>query len=118
MKKNIKKAWVEALRSGEYKQGRGRLCKTFNGEDLYCCLGVLANECADGYWVQSSDSVYDGYIEWGFTRSGYDGLPEQVIPISLEKKLGIDEKTMFRLANINDMGYTFQQIADWIEESL
>ena len=34
-----KKAWIEALRSGDYKQGHGRL----KGDDLYCCLGVLVD---------------------------------------------------------------------------
>lgn len=32
-----KKKWVEALRSGKYKQGKEALC--FG--DKYCCLGVL-----------------------------------------------------------------------------
>lgn len=30
--------WLEALKSGEYKQGQGYLCDANNG---YCCLGVL-----------------------------------------------------------------------------
>lgn len=35
-----KAEWVAALRSGEYKQGNGRLyCPD---ENSYCCLGVLA----------------------------------------------------------------------------
>lgn len=37
MKPSIKKKWVAALRSGEYKQCRGRLKRG----DSYCCLGVL-----------------------------------------------------------------------------
>jgi len=39
MNKTIKKAWLEALRSGKYKQGFGEL-KTKEG---YCCLGVLCD---------------------------------------------------------------------------
>ncbi|HWG97181.1 MAG TPA: hypothetical protein VN647_08875 [Nitrospira sp.] len=35
MNKNAK-AWVRALRSGKYQQGKGRLRKG----DSYCCLGV------------------------------------------------------------------------------
>lgn len=38
MNKEVKAKWVAALRSGEYKQGKGRL-KNINNE--YCCLGVL-----------------------------------------------------------------------------
>lgn len=36
--KELKDEWVAALRSGNYKQGTGKL-KSF---DCYCCLGVLA----------------------------------------------------------------------------
>jgi len=39
MKKNDAVKWVNALRSGKYKQGNGYL---YNKEDdSYCCLGVL-----------------------------------------------------------------------------
>lgn len=37
----IKKAWVEALRSGKFKQTHGRLRWANNGGSGYCCLGVL-----------------------------------------------------------------------------
>lgn len=37
LKSKIKKAWIKALRSGEYKQCRNKLK---DGES-YCCLGVL-----------------------------------------------------------------------------
>lgn len=33
-------AWVEALCSGDYKQGRECLQRTEGGESLFCCLGV------------------------------------------------------------------------------
>lgn len=36
MKASDKKAWILALRSGEYKQGTGGLV----GRNGYCCLGV------------------------------------------------------------------------------
>lgn len=40
--KEQKENWIKALRSGEYQQGRNRLCTTLNGKSSYCCLGVLA----------------------------------------------------------------------------
>lgn len=40
MKTEIKKKWIEALRSGEYKQGR-RMLKDNQGK--FCCLGVLCD---------------------------------------------------------------------------
>lgn len=39
MKPDVKKLWVEALRSGKYKQGKGCL----RAGDEYCCLGVLCD---------------------------------------------------------------------------
>lgn len=43
MNKEIKKLWIEALRSGKYKQGKGKLKR----DGKYCCLGVL---CAISPW--------------------------------------------------------------------
>lgn len=40
MKKKIAKMWADALRSGDYKQGIGRLR---NEHNHFCCLGVLCN---------------------------------------------------------------------------
>ena len=40
MKPEIKKIWVEALRSGDYKQGNEALRPS---NDTFCCLGVLCN---------------------------------------------------------------------------
>lgn len=42
--KEIKQKWLDALRSGQYEQGHGKL-KTDDGK--YCCLGVLQH-CLDG----------------------------------------------------------------------
>jgi hypothetical protein len=41
MKPEIKKMWLEALRSGQYKQGGGALRP--HGGNEFCCLGVLCN---------------------------------------------------------------------------
>ena len=39
MDQKLKQDWVEALRSGKYKQGRRALYKPYT--EAYCCLGVL-----------------------------------------------------------------------------
>ena len=46
MNAQIKKEWLEALRSGEFLQGTGRLRyseRKLNGQNVkrHCCLGVL-----------------------------------------------------------------------------
>ena len=40
MKPKIKKLWIEALTSGEYKQGKGALNPA---KGKFCCLGVLCD---------------------------------------------------------------------------
>ena len=36
--------WIKALRSGDYKQGRGALVQKYGQVTQFCCLGV-AMEC-------------------------------------------------------------------------
>lgn len=51
--KGFTEEWLAALRSGEYTQGRGRLC-TNEGPESYCCLGVAADILAKqgrGRWI-------------------------------------------------------------------
>ncbi|NBQ68164.1 MAG: hypothetical protein EBU46_04735, partial [Nitrosomonadaceae bacterium] len=44
MKAEIKQRWLNALRSGKYKQGEGSLRQLDNeGKPQYCCLGVLCD---------------------------------------------------------------------------
>jgi hypothetical protein len=61
MNERIKKLWVEALRSGKYKQGRGKLR---NESNEFCCLGVLCNlhaqEHPDIAAAQTSQTEYMG----------------------------------------------------------
>ena len=40
MHQTIARQWVDALRSGEYSQGRRKLR---SADDQFCCLGVLCN---------------------------------------------------------------------------
>lgn len=48
MNPEIKTKWVEALRSGKYKQGKKSL-RSREG-DKYCCLGVLCDLYAANKW--------------------------------------------------------------------
>jgi len=63
-------AWVAALRSGDYRQGRGGL----RGEDAagprYCCLGVLCELSVDAGIAQRAGNLYgvrrddEGYVQF------------------------------------------------------
>jgi hypothetical protein len=91
MDAELKAKWIGALRSGEYKQGRGK----FEHEDKYCCLGVL---CVVG-GIKPIDG--DGIGNWSFTIDaiGNSGDPHV-------------------LASMNDEGKSFTEIADYIEANL
>lgn len=99
MRKEVKDAWVAALRSGKYKQGKMALCSA----EKFCCLGVLVDinlEPLNMAWNVDIDP-----------RAG-------ILPLGLGQVLGIDLATQTRLAQLNDEGWAFEEIAHEIEESL
>jgi len=55
MNQEIKKEWLEDLRSGKFKQGRSRLK---DSEDVMCCLGVLCDlhrrKTGNGDWSRGA----------------------------------------------------------------
>ena len=115
MKPEIKKLWVDALRSGEYKQGTCKL----RTDDKYCCLGVLTDlyfkKTGQGSWT---DTPYCKGIFYFNCESGSDdqhlvseikgwaGL-ESFCPLSKEKRKALTE--------LNDNGMSFEDIAEIIE---
>ena len=107
MNKWVKRKWVRALRSGEYKQGKGYLVQGTNEDGyVHCCLGVLACEMVPEYVRrQEMDSV------------GVDNNTE-FLPDDLSIMFGLDEGTQTELADFNDNSKSFTAIADWIEENL
>lgn len=105
MNPEVKRQWVEALRSGKYKQGRGRLATP---EGYYCCLGVLCE-------ISPVKGVVDGYGVY------YDGYGHHLPPRVQEwAGLSSENPTLVRqqAATLNDTGYSFLEIADLIEEHL
>ena len=107
MNKNAK-AWLEALRSGEYEKGPGQL----KLGDRFCCLGVACDlytkENKDGVWSEN-----DLFITQSTTIGNF--LPNEVIDW-----LGLDMGQM-ELTRMNDGSddyepKSFKQIADFIEK--
>ena len=121
MNPEIKKLWVDALRSGDYKQGVGRLR---NDDNEFCCLGVLCNLHA-----QNHPEIAKTQTEPSFYISSAHILPAEV---SKWAGLGIEvnpvvsyKKKARTVAEINDgqcpgqtKPATFKQIADVIEKQL
>lgn len=112
MNAEVKKLWIEALRSGEYEQGRGRLKTANNG---YCCLGVLCElhrEAVEGSWEESDNDNIGSFYE-GQRYS----LPKLVM-----KWAGLNECNprvgYASLETLNDSGVPFPEIANYIEAAL
>ncbi len=117
MKPEIKQKWIEELRSGNYKQGKGCL-KT--GEQ-YCCLGVLCDiyrkETGQGEWLSSNDkwTRYDNFISLFIAHS--TDLPLDVVEWAELKSSNpylIDEKLDSIFAN-DHLNLSFDEIADVLE---
>ena len=104
MNKRIKKLWVKALRSGKYKQGRGRLRRRSGSVVTYCCLGVLCE-------VAKSEGVISRY-------TGSDGFPIDKILKWAELPDDNPRLNRSRATVLNDSGMSFEHIADRIEKYL
>jgi len=90
MDKEIRDKWVTALRSGEYVQGQGYL----KDDGEYCCLGVLC----------------EIHPDFDFPVSEWETALDKSI-------LGFDDDIQRRLIEMNDIdGYTFDEIADFVEK--
>jgi hypothetical protein len=116
MRPYVAKLWTNALRSGDYAQGQEYL----NCNNRFCCLGVLCD-----LYVK-----HVGYNELPVTVfsnniTEYDGA-EAVLPFVVQDWAGMktcigslpdpDENTS--LAELNDGGSSFEELAKVIESSL
>lgn len=83
MNQEYKEKWVAALRSGDYKQGRGRL----QNEDGFCCLGVLCDVAAKEEPLTYKWEKHGGNNPIMLTPTGSYGITE--IPKHLSHELGL-----------------------------
>lgn len=105
----VKRDWLKALRSGEYKQANNRLCNRL-GE--MCCLGVLYDSAIDGEWVQG----LTGWLIPGPTLEKHNGF---ALPRRIRDKIGLDHSDEAQLIRMNDnQRRNFAYIANWIETNL
>jgi len=124
MNQEVKKAWIEALRSGEYKQTTGRLRRG----DSYCCLGVLC----DLYIKNNPDYVWAGGGDYRYFASCRDDAETGAMSMFLAfnflhgevvKWAGLSSENPHydddgTLSDLNDSGSSFEEIADVIEKHL
>jgi len=114
---DFKAKWVEALRSGDYEQGDYAL-RSASG---FCCLGV-ACDMVGVEWKADRDGCYTTEAGNDFFPTA-DELGDQAISVllqntSLRNYLEEPVTVMREIANHNDIGVPFSEIADWIEENL
>jgi hypothetical protein len=126
----VKELWLNALRSGEYAQGKGRL-ERINDEGVseYCCLGVLCDLAAKAGITQRFDPPAETRVAYyGFNYDnfppimvweGWAGLPRDNPMVTVPDPNNPELSRVYSLAELNDeQGYTFAQIADVVEAAL
>lgn len=105
-REQIRTYWLEALRSGRFKQGKGHLRKKADdGTIRYCCLGVLT--C-----VLGTESISVARRPNGFGRT-LEGFEKEAVGLVTTGGRSSDSTT--ELWNENDNGVPFEEIADMIE---
>ena len=107
MKTKYKRKWIKALRSGKYEQTPDYL----RYQSRYCCLGVLCDLVKEELGTDwDSREEFLGCVE---------ELPREVVELTgLPDRVGSYqdlENTTRSLAEDNDLGKTFKQIANIIE---
>lgn len=129
MKPEIKAKWVKALRSRRFKQGDGalKIKDSISGEIRHCCLGVLCELAIEDGLSLKTQEFENGNTEWWFGKEERDDfLPREVMEWAgiknnspkvhdPESNNEVDE---ISLADLNDGGYSFREIAELIKESL
>lgn len=130
MNPEVKQKWIDALRSGKYEQGSEKL-RSVTG---YCCLGVLCDLYAQehnvewefrgneetnlqpmDYWYFDDQSEFLSKIVMNWAGLKNDN-PQ--VRIDVEEN---DEDSWFytdHIANVNDSGYTFNDLSNLIEQQL
>jgi hypothetical protein len=107
MDPKVKKAWIEALKSGRYKQGQQRLRST---SEHFCCLGVLADLIDPNAWEYSCIGYY---------IVSHDTALDASLSGEIREPIGLRSEDQEYLIGLNDNdGKNFDEIADWIEEHL
>lgn len=119
---------VDALRSGEFKQGYGSLREIDGADDRYCCLGVACLVAQrNGLDVEERHKGNDGYYfgtAYEFDNGGDEDL---TLPCSVRKWYGFgisnpalltssDEFESATMVN-DDLQFDFNQIADAFERT-
>lgn len=121
MNQEIKKQWVEALRSGKYKQGKFKLKRN----DQYCCLGVLC-DIVKGSLGKDWENIRDvgkgesfcnvtTLLPWEVANLAQIDVNPYVEGVPLIKH---NDSGEWNQGGVTNTAKTFAEIADLIEKHL
>lgn len=104
-------AFLDALRSGRYRQGKGLLRGPDDrGRQCYCAGGVLADLSGLGEWDGVGFHLHDPSFEGG----NHDSVIS--VPMDVQDYFGMDLIGCNRIMDLNDSALlSFREIADRIE---
>lgn len=105
MNQKVKDLWLDALLSGDYKQGEMVLKDEFRSDETkHCCLGVLCEVRGKAL----KKKVFGKEVD----------LDDSYLSDKISKWAGLDRPTQEKLAVFNDVGKSFKWIAAYIKRYL
>jgi len=96
--------WLEALRSGKYRQGKGYLKSQDEQGVMFDAIGVLCDVAGVILIPVEGQSFYkdvDGFVS--------------IMPVHVHRILQLSDRQEWSIMWQNDNGWDFHEIADWIE---
>lgn len=106
--------WIDALESGNYLQGKNRLCTEIDekGTKSYCCLGVLSD--VQNLLVHGRDcEISPHYLSRENPNYSFFGENGSFSPLYISNEKG---KSINLLSEMNDEGFSFLEIVEVIKQ--
>ncbi len=120
----IQRAWLDALKSGKFRQGRKRLAiRTKNKKVDYCCLGVacvVANRMGRKLKKSSQKDILGDVIAFNDSAGALPTVVTRTLNLrddvgSFKQPVSFNGISSGCLASLNDNGQTHKKIAEYIE---
>lgn len=110
--------WITALESARYPQGQHYLCALTGPTRTYCSLGVLIDIALHtGHLHVEHIRIMRDWADDGRDAYSFDGAIGLPSPDQLDT-LGIPTEVAEELAVMNDDGWDFPAIADWLRHHI
>ena len=112
MNKKVKETWIKALKSGEFKQGKGYL----ESDGKYCALGILSLlSLVEGQCTYNQVDGLGRFDNKRYTLS-YNTLTWAGMDLEDFKADVLTEGELTSIADLNDRGLSFQKLAQIIDQ--